>query len=90
MRWSQVEVLTDDKDNLGVRVSDELSLDRINVGFVVGNTVVGDSVLSVRGKCCAITVGQIIDNKNSGHGWARTSFVESPNVREERSHQGDL
>lgn len=61
---------TVDSDNANVRVSRDLCADGIDVGLVVGGTVVGNAILSVGGKGSAITLWHQRVNKKVV--WAQT------------------
>lgn len=58
--------LTNNKDDLGVRVVLEDALDLGDVGLVLVGTVLVEGVLSVGGSSGAVTVGKIVDDELTG------------------------
>lgn len=90
MRRCKFGVFTNNQDSVHIRVLDKLSADRVNVGLVVRNTVVGNGILAVTGKRGAVTVWQVIDDENTGNGRASTGGVLGLDIGKVSSHGRDL
>ncbi len=79
-------VWLDHQDDPNIRERGQLLLDGVDVGFVICNTIVGDAVLAIGRRRRAISVGQIIHDKEAGVGRAR-GLVGGANVGESAGHQ---
>jgi hypothetical protein len=56
-------LLTDDEGDGGLGVLLEDGGDGVDVGFVLGEAVVGDGVLAVGSQSSAVAVGQVVDDE---------------------------
>jgi hypothetical protein len=57
------EIFTNDENDWDSGVGNKDIMDRVNVGLVLGDTIIGNTILSVRGKCGTVTIWQVIDDE---------------------------
>lgn len=81
-------VRLDDEQGADVAKSGELHLDCVDVGLVVGNTVVGNAVLAIGGCRGTVTVREIVDNEQSCVRRRGARCVGGADVAEGLGHQG--